>query len=823
MSPNKEKQLFQVQNILETLLEATDHFAVLIKNKDLNQSIPMFSSIVEGSQVIMTTLNQTDKSFAEYASTLENYLVLIAKELEQKNMLKMAEIVQFSLRPHFVKIQQAFFEIIGNKKKDKTISIGVFHSWTNPRGIIPEARLNAMLNEAERQKTLLYFFTSTDINFNKNTVNAEVYQNKTWNQVTVPFPNVINNIGAGKISQAERKLRREVPFTSFHVGNKYSLPKRMVKHRKYIDLLVPFRVCINESGIYEFLTKNNRAVFKALGSNRGENIYFINKKGNRYLLLDQKKEIILNEKALGQFINHTILSEKGSYIIQRYIHTRTKADEPYHFRSHVQKNGKGKWQITHIYPRIGNKKSNLSNISTEGRIENFPDFLQREYGENKGREYEKEIFRLSLDIAHHLDKLYGLGICELGLDFAIDDTGQIWMHEANNGPQTAFHEEKRAIHLIAYAKYIAKNGIMYIDSATKTALAKGQFHARTSKLPATTLTDQIVIGVLVGKEHDTLCIPLAKAADTHNVSLYYFTPNDIDFDFGLVKGHFYENESWTAKVTEYPDVIVDCLKMRGHENAQQLYEELADIPCTNEWPIYTSTRSGIFKSIQTNKEIGHHLAPYQIVNRLRIAFQYLERYGQVRLIANNLTSDSHPISIQRLTDNNYLVINNQKSKTYSELSLRHTIQNLIEKDVYIVQGDVKMEDKNGDKAEIHIHLMKNTENDWFVFDRQVETQTVTEDVVEKFKNDLHEYTEQLGIESLLMYKKKLEHVTIDVASTLEKVNTKSIDEMVLILTIDEKQQINILDINLNGPNIISNEESYASTVIAYARSLNTPE
>lgn len=57
MTTNKEKQLFQVQNILDTLQEPTEHLATLIKNKVLNQSIYTFSSIVEGSQAVITMVH----------------------------------------------------------------------------------------------------------------------------------------------------------------------------------------------------------------------------------------------------------------------------------------------------------------------------------------------------------------------------------------------------------------------------------------------------------------------------------------------------------------------------------------------------------------------------------------------------------------------------------------------------------------------------------------------------------------------------------------------------------------------------------------------
>src|SRR5699024_12598402 len=74
-----------------------------------------------------------------------------------------------------------------------------------------------------------------------------------------------------------------------------------------------------------------------------------------------KKERILNEDTFNQWLQETILRTKGSYIIQRYIHTRTKMDEPYHIRAHVQKNGEGKWELVHIYSR--DRKSTRLNSS----------------------------------------------------------------------------------------------------------------------------------------------------------------------------------------------------------------------------------------------------------------------------------------------------------------------------------------------------------------------------------------------------------------------------------------------------------------------------
>ena len=52
MSKPTDKQLQQVYNIFQTLSEASDHFHKLIKEKELNQSIFIFSSIVDGFQAL---------------------------------------------------------------------------------------------------------------------------------------------------------------------------------------------------------------------------------------------------------------------------------------------------------------------------------------------------------------------------------------------------------------------------------------------------------------------------------------------------------------------------------------------------------------------------------------------------------------------------------------------------------------------------------------------------------------------------------------------------------------------------------------------------
>ncbi|WP_010094201.1 YheC/YheD family protein [Ornithinibacillus scapharcae] len=671
------KQLVQVNNILNTLIEATEHFHGLVKEKEFNQSIYIFSSIVDGFGAISKVDYPFENSdWENYKLKVENYFLNIAQQLENANLVKVSEILQFSLLPQLKKMSDTVFKDLGVNEESKTITIGVFSSATNPRNIYPEDRLNALIQESIKQNSKLLFFSKNDVDFENKTVIADIYDSGKWVRQTVPFPDVINNVGGVISSHTERKLRRVLPFTSFFVGNKVSLPKRIVQYRTYAELLVPFILCSNKAKINHFLDKNNKVVFKYLNSNRGENIFFVTKKGNRYILLEHKKERILSQETFDSWVESVILKEPESFIVQKYIHTRTKSGEPYHIRAHVQKNGEGQWVLTHIYPRIGNKKSNLSNVATEGRIEDFHSFLIKEYGEQTGTTYEQKILKLSIDLAHHIDKLYDLGIDELGIDFAIDDNGRIWMHEANNGPQTAFHEEKRAKNTIAYAKYIAKNGIFHTDYFIKSAA--GMFLSRNSNLEYASLNNLPTIGILTDKiEENNLLDSFASEVTNANINLFAFKPLDIDYEEMLIRGYFFEDGKWVAKLAKYPDIIIDHIKLRNDHNGNWIYEEFEDIPFTNKWSSRLYNRSDIYSSLISQLDNNNQIsfAPYDKVNKTRDIFKYLEEYGKV--ILNPEIGYSALQFIQKNSNGKYQITNAKLVKEYSELQLMNKLKEQI--------------------------------------------------------------------------------------------------------------------------------------------------
>src|SRR5699024_2411605 len=114
--------------------------------------------------------------------------------------------------------------------------------------------------------------------------------------------------------------------------------------------------------------------------------------------------------------------------------------------------------------------------------------------------------------------------------------------------------EERAINTIAYAKYIAKNGIVQSNQFT---MDEGQFNANTRKLPFAEVDERYRLGMLKAKNSEVdekLAIVCAYVAHYEDVQYYTFAPEDVDYNSMLIKGSFYESGEWTDKIVEYPDV-----------------------------------------------------------------------------------------------------------------------------------------------------------------------------------------------------------------------------------------------------------------------------
>ncbi|MGG2107256.1 YheC/YheD family protein [Lysinibacillus pakistanensis] len=341
--------------------------------------------------------------------------------------------------------------------------IGMLHHRLDPTTVIKSYAYAAV---AKAEGAQFFYFTPKSIDFNKRSIRGKVYENGEWLEKIMPFPDVVYNAGSPeKLSVSKEiidKLKDEIPFTTHSIGNKWNVMKRLKEAKEFDKYLIPTEVVKNAELFHKFFTYYKKVVFKPIDGRKGKGIYFITKAGSTNFEVRKDSEKRLYSKhQLDELIKGQLAT--GTFIMQPYIQSKTKAGQVYDFRLHVQKNGEGKWVITTIYPRIAPAGSIIPNINNGGFTNYLDPFLEQEFKE-EAFDIRRMLEHFSLTLAQHLDEIqmvqFGEVIDEIGIDVGLDEQQKIWMYEVNwrpGCPPAFYLELDVVINSIRYAMYLAKN------------------------------------------------------------------------------------------------------------------------------------------------------------------------------------------------------------------------------------------------------------------------------------------------------------------------------------------------------------------------------
>ncbi|MFC0013590.1 MULTISPECIES: YheC/YheD family protein [Allobacillus] len=723
----KQKEQKQVTNITQTVVEAGSHLIQLLRDKNLKDSAYIFSSMIEGYSVV----RQVTDNDAVLNSKLENIDSQLYRQmeslsglLEQGNLMKATEIVQFSFNPTLKKWQngiQTYYQI----EEKTSFTIGVYFHAASPLKAYSEPRVNALVEAAAEQGSTIFFFSSQDVDLENKKIEADIFRDGSWTRDSFDYPDVIHNGFSQNIfnqSRVERKLRREIPFTSFVFGDKLQLPKRIVENRKYAELLIPFTIIQDEQKVIDYIERYQKVVLKPIRGARGENIYFAEKNGEKYRVSQDTNTAILNKEDFIQWLYDTILSKDRDYIVQKYLHVRTKKGEPFDFRIHMQKNGEGKWQITKMYPRTGYKNSNQIKIYQGGPLKDLNSFLEQEFGKDAIAIKEK-LMDLALNLTFHIDKLYGLALDEMGLDIAIDENQRMWLFEANMGPQTKAHEKERADNVIAYSRFLAKHRIFHTNQMNERSLLKGFFDAEHSKLPYAENQQQKKIGLLNDKKQlKELRQSLAEEIEGTN-SFYFFSPSDIDIDEMQIRGAFYNDGEWEEKITDYPDVLIDCFKTKDNNFLQSIYEEFESIPFINETIDQLREQTQLLTALGNNEEMNNYLPPYQKVTHKKEVIRFLDTEHAITLKKNISNQNEDDYIIHKTGKFDYVVISDEGETNYNQITLTHFIEDRLKENQWFVQ-------KHAEGNDVEIEMIRTNQHEWTTIGDETTVQPVFQSLQE---------------------------------------------------------------------------------------------
>lgn len=340
--------------------------------------------------------------------------------------------------------------------------IGMLHHRKDPTTVIKSYAYAAV---AKAEGVNFFYFTPGSVNFVNRSIKGQIYENGKWVARMMPFPDVIYNAGSpeklAKSRDIIQKLKKEIPFTTHSIGNKWGVNERLKEAGEFSNYIIPSEIIKDTEAFFKFTTAFKKVVFKPIDGRKGKGIIFITKKDEGYEVKIDSAHLNYSRQELEKLINSKLSS--GTYILQPYIQSVTKSGQVFDFRLHVQKNGEGEWVITTIYPRVAPKGSIIANINNGGFTNYLEPFLQQEFKE-KAFNIKRTLEHFSLSLASHLDELqmiqYGETIDEIGVDIGLDEHLKIWIYEVNWRPgcPPAFYLELDVVtNTIKYAVYLAKN------------------------------------------------------------------------------------------------------------------------------------------------------------------------------------------------------------------------------------------------------------------------------------------------------------------------------------------------------------------------------
>ena len=329
--------------------------------------------------------------------------------------------------------------------------IGILHNRKDPRKVSRAYLYSAI---AKLEGVDFFYFTTKGVNFEERIIKGLYYEKGKWKEKLYPFPDIVINSANQKTRKQNEiyyRLEKIVPYTSFPVGSKVFVYKKLEKNKYLSQFLIPYLEVKRQDDIILFLKKHKAIIIKPVRGHHGDKVIKVEEKETKFIVTEKNKIQEFNLEELIKYLD-TLPSK---ILVQKYIESKVKSGEPFDFRLHLQKNKAAEWEVTIIIPRIGLKNGVITNISQGSQMVEYLKFLRNEYKEDY-KSIKEKIEEFALKFAYTFEEQYPYYFDELGIDIGFDQDKNIWVYEVNFRPGHVFIEVATAKNAIQYAIYLAK-------------------------------------------------------------------------------------------------------------------------------------------------------------------------------------------------------------------------------------------------------------------------------------------------------------------------------------------------------------------------------
>ncbi|MBP2076160.1 YheC/YheD family protein [Oceanobacillus polygoni] len=318
----------------------------------------------------------------------------------------------------------------------------------------------------------MVYLRPKDIMMEENKVKGQVYINNSWEEKILDIPPFIDVVPYC-FKKENREIMNYLKDKTFlsddrsNVLSKIQLQDILKNDQKFSQLIIPTHNVTKSDDLIHYLNAYSSIVLKPLNGIRGRGVYILNKNNDHYTVGFKTIERQMDENQIATFFEDEIKGK--SYILQKYIQSRTVYGDPFDCRVHVEKGEDGKWHSAKNYIRIGIGQKVISNVNQGGGVSDPKPFLKANFGE-KWTEINKNLKKIALTLPYKIEELRGTHIMSLGMDIGIDKDGQLYLFEVNDGPATAA--------LISEVAYLRSNYYSYILKGLQRTSTKKELYEK---------------------------------------------------------------------------------------------------------------------------------------------------------------------------------------------------------------------------------------------------------------------------------------------------------------------------------------------------------
>lgn len=301
-------------------------------------------------------------------------------------------------------------------------------------------RLKKLVEANKDAKTTLMFFCIRDVDFYHKRINGTYYhyRHRRWEKKEFPFPDVLYVRGGSGykmddlLAEFDRLgILRINPIHAFNKGDLYEALNQDETVRQYLPATKNVR---SMSDIRKMIREERTVYVKARRGRKGTKVMRIKKLRKGYLysysiLGDLVRKRVKDRAALRKVINSFFGSRP--LIVQQAIDlVRVSDNRICDFRAELQRNKHDEIDIVGVCIRVGREYSPITTHSSAYRYDTHLKEVFPHYSNEEIEALKEKINTFLIDIYTGVENQYGK-FGEIGIDFAVDRNGQLWLIECN--------------------------------------------------------------------------------------------------------------------------------------------------------------------------------------------------------------------------------------------------------------------------------------------------------------------------------------------------------------------------------------------------------